>query len=315
MLVSVFGRQEACEAVLGGALIIDSEDPRSALGTIKSRRIMDIADAVRAVRRELPVQLSTNIAEGQLLYRRAAGGLAIGRSPYEMVGKAAQAALGVAVSMGTAVHPCPCPRCTAPWWAFASTTGRARRAGRLRPGGARGRPARRRRTPPRCRPGRALTAGVNSFGATGTNVDRVLRSAPSRSKVKSKDGGALGSTPVLLPVSARSPPALTALAGHYADLLSGSDGPPLADVCVSAAGGRDHYRHRLVLTASTAPEAAAALRAWTAGETAEAGDVVQGVVVSVRRPPSSPESSSSIPARARSGRAWDGNSRLPAGVP
>ncbi|GHF70838.1 hypothetical protein GCM10018790_55820 [Kitasatospora xanthocidica] len=107
LLVSVFGPQEAREAVLCGARIIDSEDPRSALGTIKPRRIMDIADAVLATRRDLPVQLSTNIGEDQLLYRRAAGGLAIGKSPYEMVGKAAQAALGVAVSMGTAVHPCP----------------------------------------------------------------------------------------------------------------------------------------------------------------------------------------------------------------
>ncbi|MER8046565.1 (5-formylfuran-3-yl)methyl phosphate synthase [Streptomyces sp. NPDC094032] len=107
LLVSVFGPQEAREAVLGGARIIDSEDPRSALGTIKPRRIMDIADAVLAARRDLPVQLSTNIGEDQLLYRRAADGTAIGKSAYEMVGKAAQAALGVAVSMGTRVHPCP----------------------------------------------------------------------------------------------------------------------------------------------------------------------------------------------------------------
>ncbi|MFE0701062.1 (5-formylfuran-3-yl)methyl phosphate synthase [Streptomyces sp. NPDC058872] len=107
LLVSVFGPQEAREAVLGGARIIDSEDPRSALGTIKPRRIMDIADAVLAVRRDLPVQLSTNIGEDQLLYRRAGNGLAIAKSAYETVGKAAQAALGVAVSMGVHVHPCP----------------------------------------------------------------------------------------------------------------------------------------------------------------------------------------------------------------
>ncbi|MGW4380961.1 (5-formylfuran-3-yl)methyl phosphate synthase [Kitasatospora sp. NPDC004531] len=107
MLVSVFGPQEAREAVLGGARIIDSEDPRSALGTIKPRRIMDIADAVLAARRDLPVQLSTNIGEDQLLHRRAVNGLAVAKSQYERVGKAAQAALGVAVSMGTRVHPCP----------------------------------------------------------------------------------------------------------------------------------------------------------------------------------------------------------------
>ncbi|MFJ8437082.1 (5-formylfuran-3-yl)methyl phosphate synthase [Kitasatospora sp. NPDC094019] len=107
LLVSVFGPQEAREAVLGGARIIDSEDPRSALGTIKPRRIMDIADAVLAARRDLPVQLSTNIGEDQLLHRRAANGLAVAKSAYETVGKAAQSALGVAVAMGTLVHPCP----------------------------------------------------------------------------------------------------------------------------------------------------------------------------------------------------------------
>ncbi|MEU3560334.1 (5-formylfuran-3-yl)methyl phosphate synthase [Kitasatospora sp. NPDC006786] len=106
LLVSVFDPQEAREAVLGGARIIDSEDPRSALGTIKPRRIMDIADAVLAARRDLPVQLSTNIGEDQLLFRRAENGLALPKSAYEQVGKAAQAALGVALAMGTRVHPC-----------------------------------------------------------------------------------------------------------------------------------------------------------------------------------------------------------------
>ncbi|MFJ7912833.1 (5-formylfuran-3-yl)methyl phosphate synthase [Kitasatospora sp. NPDC096204] len=106
LLVSVFDPQEAREAVLGGARIIDSEDPRSALGTIKPRRIMDIADAVLAARRDLPVQLSTNIGEDQLLFRRAENGLALPKSAYERIGKASQAALGVALAMGTRVHPC-----------------------------------------------------------------------------------------------------------------------------------------------------------------------------------------------------------------
>ncbi|MFD9689337.1 hypothetical protein ACFWXO_26675 [Kitasatospora sp. NPDC059088] len=102
----MFGPQEAREAALGGARIIDSEDPRSALGAIKPRRIMDIADAVLAARRALPVQLSTNIGEDQLLFRRADNGLALAKSAYEQVGKAAQAALGVALAMGTRVHSC-----------------------------------------------------------------------------------------------------------------------------------------------------------------------------------------------------------------
>ncbi|WP_344022524.1 (5-formylfuran-3-yl)methyl phosphate synthase [Streptomyces luteireticuli] len=104
--MSVFSPQEAREAVLGGARIVDSEDPRSALGNIKPQQIMAISDAVLDYRRDLDVQLSTNIGEDQLLFRRSATGQAIEKTPYEIAGKASQAALGVALSMGTRVHPC-----------------------------------------------------------------------------------------------------------------------------------------------------------------------------------------------------------------
>lgn len=106
LLVSVFNAQEAREAVLGGARIVDSEDPRSALGNIKPRHIMAISDAVLDFKRDYEVQLSTNIGEDQLLFRRAETGEAIEKSPYEIAGKAAQAAIGVSASMGTRVHDC-----------------------------------------------------------------------------------------------------------------------------------------------------------------------------------------------------------------
>ncbi|MGW4115231.1 (5-formylfuran-3-yl)methyl phosphate synthase [Actinosynnema sp. NPDC004786] len=106
LLVSVFSPQEAREAVLGGARIVDSEDPRSALGNIKPQAIMTISDAVLNYTRDHEVQLSTNIGEDQLLFRRTDTGHAVEKSPYEIAGKASQAALGVAVSMGTRVHPC-----------------------------------------------------------------------------------------------------------------------------------------------------------------------------------------------------------------
>ncbi len=105
LLVSVFNAQEAREAVLGGGRIIDSEDPKSALGNISPRKIMDVSDAVLDFKRDLDVQLSTNIGEDQLLFRRSQAGQAIEKSPYEIAGKAAQAAIGVATSMGTRVHP------------------------------------------------------------------------------------------------------------------------------------------------------------------------------------------------------------------
>lgn len=105
-LVSVFNPQEAREAVLGGARIVDSEDPRSALGNIKPYHIMQVSDAVLNYKRDEEIQLSTNIGEDQLLFKRSETGQAIEKSPYEISGKAAQAALGVAVAMGTRVHPC-----------------------------------------------------------------------------------------------------------------------------------------------------------------------------------------------------------------
>ncbi|MER7000908.1 (5-formylfuran-3-yl)methyl phosphate synthase [Streptomyces sp. NPDC000410] len=103
LLVSVFDAREAREAVAGGARIIDSEDPRSALGTIKPRHIRAVADAVASCHRPLPVRLSTNIGEDQLLYRRTSDGQALRKSRYETAGKSAQAACGVAMAMGTHV--------------------------------------------------------------------------------------------------------------------------------------------------------------------------------------------------------------------
>src|ERR1051326_746229 len=92
LLVSVYTAQEAREAILGGGRIIDSEDPKSALGNISPRRIMDISDAVLDFHRDFEFQLTTTIGEDQLLFRRSQTGQAIEKSQYEIAGKAAQAA-------------------------------------------------------------------------------------------------------------------------------------------------------------------------------------------------------------------------------
>jgi uncharacterized protein (UPF0264 family) len=105
LLVSVFNAQEAREAVLGGGGIIDSEDPKSALGNISPRYIMDISDAVLDFKRADDIQLSTNIGEDQLQFRRSLTGEAVEKSTMEIAGKSAQAAIGVAISMGTKVNP------------------------------------------------------------------------------------------------------------------------------------------------------------------------------------------------------------------
>src|SRR5580698_4654937 len=65
--------------------------------------------------------------------------------------------------------------------------------------------------------------------------------------------------PYLLPISARHPNALTALARSYADLLSSAPRPALPDICYSAAITRAHNNHRLALVANTSDAMADAL--------------------------------------------------------
>ena len=65
--------------------------------------MLDISDAVLAYKRDFEGQISTNIGEDQLLFDRSEAGHAIQKSPYEIAGKASQAAIGVALAMGSAV--------------------------------------------------------------------------------------------------------------------------------------------------------------------------------------------------------------------
>ncbi|MGY3839501.1 (5-formylfuran-3-yl)methyl phosphate synthase [Bacillus atrophaeus] len=105
LLVSVFDPQEAREALIGGARIVDCEDPRTSLGNISPFKIMRISDSVLNYKKDLQVQLSTNIGEEQLLFDKGANGVAIQKFTNEIAGKAAQAALGVACAMGKNIHP------------------------------------------------------------------------------------------------------------------------------------------------------------------------------------------------------------------
>ena len=105
LLISVFTAAEVREALIGGARIIDCEDPRTSLGNISPHAIMRLSEAVLAYKRDYSVQTSTNIGEEQLLFDRGANGVAIQKFEHEIAGKAAQAALGVATAMGTRIHP------------------------------------------------------------------------------------------------------------------------------------------------------------------------------------------------------------------
>lgn len=112
-------------------------------------------------------------------------------------------------------------------------------------------------------PGRPLLAGVNSFGASGTNVHLVLASAPEPSGARRASPAAPEPEgqrqPLVLPLSARSGPALKALAGRYEDLVRSTAEERLPALCGAAAQGRTHWERRLAVTGESAAALAGAL--------------------------------------------------------
>ncbi|BAV99309.1 type I polyketide synthase [Lysobacter enzymogenes] len=108
----------------------------------------------------------------------------------------------------------------------------------------------------------ATLAAVNSFGFGGSNAHAILASAPAPTASAQPEPAAAG--PWLLPLSARHPDALSALAGRYADRLE--RGGALADVALqdlsrAAALGREHHPHRACVAADSAEQLAQRLRA------------------------------------------------------
>jgi acyl transferase domain-containing protein/acyl carrier protein len=89
-------------------------------------------------------------------------------------------------------------------------------------------------------------AGVSSFGWSGTNAHVVLEAAPSvvdAAPAAPRDA-------VLLPLSARSAPALAVLARSYSEALAGSD--RLENLVYTAAVRRAHHEHRLAVVGRSA---------------------------------------------------------------
>ena len=128
--------------------------------------------------------------------------------------------------------------------------------------------------------GHARLAGVSAFGITGTNAHVVLEEAPTAGPVTSPwpRGGAL---PLVL--SAASPDALQALADRYAELLGGSVGPELADVCATAACHRAALEHRAVFVGGDRAELVERLRRFAGGEPQAADAVADAPVAAPRR--------------------------------
>ncbi|MCV6970585.1 type I polyketide synthase [Mycobacterium bohemicum] len=119
--------------------------------------------------------------------------------------------------------------------------------------------------------GRTRRAGISSFGFTGTNAHVLIEEAPAYSATADEystgdtladaDPGAeaQGDPVEVLPLSARSPQALVALAQRYEEWLNTHPKVDIADVCFTAGVGRSHFEHRAALVVDSVQGAREAL--------------------------------------------------------
>ena len=111
-------------------------------------------------------------------------------------------------------------------------------------------------------------AGVSSFGFGGTNVHAIVAAPQPVPEPAHPDPGGVA----VLPLSARSPAALVAMADAYAALLT--TGTDAVTVAGAAARCRDGYPYRLAVTGRTADELVAGLRAARPTRVTEGGTLV-----------------------------------------
>ncbi len=107
--------------------------------------------------------------------------------------------------------------------------------------------------------GHPRRAGVSSFGAGGANAHLILE-APPPGRIRAERDRPL---PILL--SARTPAALSVLAGRLAAMLDAAEPAALVDIAATLALGREAMRCRAGFVAAGLDEAAARLRAFAAG--------------------------------------------------
>ena len=105
-------------------------------------------------------------------------------------------------------------------------------------------------------------ASVSSFGISGTNAHVILEEAPP----EEPRAAAAEASAYLLPISAKHPEALTALAAAYAERLAAGDADRLPDIVSAASLGRAHHDHRLAAVGATREALASALAAAGSGQ-------------------------------------------------
>src|SRR5262249_49154173 len=104
---------------------------------------------------------------------------------------------------------------------------------------------------------RPRLAGISSFGLSGTNAHLIVEEGP-RDDGRAPSGRA---PPPPLPLSARTPGALAALAGSYSSWLESHPDLDPGDACFTAAVGRAALEHRLAVVGRDRAELQTRLRA------------------------------------------------------
>ncbi|ULE34537.1 type I polyketide synthase [Mycobacterium sp. IDR2000157661] len=106
--------------------------------------------------------------------------------------------------------------------------------------------------------GRPRRAGVSSFGFTGTNAHVVIEEPPAQ-PAPGPESDATDRSVNVLPLSARSPEALVALARRYGSWMGAHPDADLADVCLTAGARRSHFEHRAAMVVDSVEGARQAL--------------------------------------------------------
>ncbi len=99
-------------------------------------------------------------------------------------------------------------------------------------------------------------AGVSGFGIGGTNAHLLLEEAPQRKEKPSQPGAQL------LLLSTKTEAALKQAAANLGEFLQQQETTRLEDVAYTLANGREQFRHRLSLVASSVADAARALASF-----------------------------------------------------
>jgi len=109
-------------------------------------------------------------------------------------------------------------------------------------------------------PRRAL---INSFAVGGSNACVVVEEPPAFFKA-GEEKGAPGARIAIL--SAKSERALRNLAGRYEDFLQVHPRAPLANICFTANGGREHFPHRFAAVPDSTQQLYEQMRAFSSGK-------------------------------------------------